>query len=407
MSASSQKTRLAVISPFLDKSHGSERIIVEWLAHLPCAFEVHIYSQRVEDIDPSKFTWHRIPKLPGPHLFNFLWWFVANHIWISWDRGFRGLRPDLIFSSGTNCLNADAVCVHIIFPEYISQVKERMRLSRTSVWDWPRLLHQKIYYEVVRLVERRVLMNVETTLIVTSRKTAKEIDRHYKRSDPMPVLYPGIDRSVFNPVICKSLRESARKELKLAPGRFAVILVGNDWRNKGVGVLLETLERLRELPIELLIVSREDSTSWWKLVQEKGLEKCVHLLPPRKDIEFYYAAADVYAGPSLQDSFAMPPAEAMACGLPVIVSAFAGVSEIITDGVDGMILRDPRDAASVAELISRLYEDQPFRINLGKKAAETAQQYTWERNGRKLAAVFEEIVRRKSGFVSPGLTQEL
>jgi UDP-glucose:(heptosyl)LPS alpha-1,3-glucosyltransferase len=223
----------------------------------------------------------------------------------------------------------------------------------------------------------------------------------------MPVLYPGIDRSVFNPAKRASLRESARKEIGLAPGRFAVILVGNDWRNKGVVVLLEALERFHELPIELLIVSREDSSPWWTLVKEKRLEKRVHLLAPRKDIEFYYAAADVYAGPSLQDSFAMPPAEAMACGLPVIASAFAGVSEIITDGVDGMILRDPRDAASLAEMIRRLYEDEPFRISLGKKAAETAQQYTWERNGCELAAVFEEIVRRKSGLASLGVTQEL
>ena len=103
----------------------------------------------------------------------------------------------------------------------------------------------------------------------------------------------------------------------------------------------------------------------------------------------------------------MPPAEAMASGLPVIASAFAGVSEIITDGVDGMILRDPRDVDSLAQMIRRLYEDEPFRISLGNKAAETTKQYTWESNGRELAAIFEEIVRRKSGLVSPGVTQEL
>jgi hypothetical protein len=105
--------------------------------------------------------------------------------------------------------------------------------------------------------------------------------------------YPGIDHSVFNTVMRTSLRGPARKEL--APGQFAVILVGNDWRNKAVVVLLEALERLRDLPIALLIVSREESSPWWKLVTEIGLEKCVHLLPPRKDIEFYYAAADVHA----------------------------------------------------------------------------------------------------------------
>lgn len=281
-----------------------------------------------------------------------------------------------------------------------------MRLFQTPVWRWPRLVHQKLYYQVIRVVERRAFMNLKTILIVTSRKTVKELDRHYRRCDPMQVLYPGIDHSVFNTVMRTSLRGPARKELELAPGQFAVILVGNDWRNKGVVVLLEALERLRDLPIALLIVSREESSPWWKLVTENGLEKCVHLLPSRKDIEFYYAAADVYAGPSLQDSSAMPPAEAMACGLPVIVSAFAGVSEIITDGVDGMILRDPRDAAGLAAMIRRLYEDEPFRTRLGEKGAETAQQYTWERNGRELTAIFEEILRRKSGFVAQTLTQE-
>ena len=117
-----------------------------------------------------------------------------------------------------------------------------------------------------------------------------------------------------------------------------MILVGNDWRNKGVLTLLEALERLRDLPIKLFIVSREDLSVCLRFVKEKKLESRVHFLAPRKDIEFYYAAADAYVGPSLQDSYAMPPAEAMACGLPVIVSASAGVSEIITDGIDGLIL---------------------------------------------------------------------
>jgi glycosyltransferase involved in cell wall biosynthesis len=124
------------------------------------------------------------------------------------------------------------------------------------------------------------------------------------------------------------------------------------------------------------------------------LENRVRFLPPRNDVEFYYAAADAYAGPSLQDSYAMPPAEAMACGLPVIVSATAGVSEIISDGKDGLILKDPRDSVTLAALISRLYEDVQFRERLGEKAAETARQYTWENNGRELAAIFDEALQR-------------
>jgi glycosyltransferase involved in cell wall biosynthesis len=131
----------------------------------------------------------------------------------------------------------------------------------------------------------------------------------------------------------------------------------------------------------------------------------VHFLPPRKDVEFYYAAADAYVGPSLEDTFALPAAEAMACGLPVIVSARAGASALITEGTDGLILNDPTDAQSLATLIRSLFEAPELRRRLGANAAATTRPYTWERSSRELAAIFEETLRRKSDFTAPTLVQ--
>jgi glycosyltransferase involved in cell wall biosynthesis len=406
VNAVKQKPRLAVISPFLDKRHGSERIMLEWLLHLPQAFEIHVYSQRVEDVDLSKFTWHRIPKLPGPHLLNFLWWLAANRFCIGWDR-LRGLRHDLVFSSGANSIGADVMCVHIVFAEYVRQVQSGMRLFHNPVRQWPRLLHRKLYYGVANWMERRACMDRRTTLVGCSRKTAQELGRFYNRRDRIPVLYLGLDHSVFNPETRAALRQAARSELELHDDQLAVILVGNDWRNKGVLALLEALEQLRDLPIRLFIISREDPSVCWGFVKEKKLENRVHFLAPRKDIEFYYAAADAYAGPSLQDSYGIPPVEAMACGLPVIVSASAGVAEIITHEVDGLILDDPKDSKALATMIRQLYEDEAFRSRLGERAVETARQYTWERNGLELGAIFERLLLQKSGFAARTLRQEL
>jgi glycosyltransferase involved in cell wall biosynthesis len=395
MNAEKPKPRLAVISPFLDKRHGSERVIVEWLAHLPDEFEVHIYGERVEDLDPSKFTWHRVPHLPGPHLFSFLWWAAAIRLWIAWDRHFRGLRHDLLFSSGANYAGADVICVHIVFAEYVRQVVAQMRLSQSPVWQWPRLLHRRLYYGLVTWMERGCYANPQTTLVVHSKKTADEIGRIYGRRGGMPILYLGLDHSVFNPETRAALRPTARATFELPQDQFVLLLVGNDWRNKGVPALLEALTQLRNLPISLFVVSREDSSSCWALVKERHLENRVRFLPPRDDIEFYYAAADAYAGPSLQDSYAMPPAEAMACGVPVIVSGTAGVSEIVTDGVDGLILNDPRGASALARMIRYLYENEEIRARLAANAAKSTRQYTWERNGRELAAIFADVLRRK------------
>jgi len=401
-----QRPRLAVVSPFLDKHHGTERRVVEWISYLAKAFEIHIYSQRVEDVDLSKIVWHRIPMLKGPHVLNFVWWFAANHIWRSFDRRFRGLHYDLVFTPGANCLDADVVSVHILFSEYIREARGRLRFARNAPWLWPRILHRKTYYSLAVFLERRVYRDPQKTLIVISRSAASALERMCGRSG-VPVLYAGLDHETFNPERRVALRRTARGKLSLSQDQFALILVGNDWRNKGVFVLLEALERLRELPIRLFIVSREDSPDCWKLVKEKGLKNRIQFLPPRNDIEFYYAAADAYVGPSLQDLYAMPPAEAMACGLPVIVSAAAGVSEIVTNGVDGLILADPTDADALATMIRRLYEDEPFRMRLGEKAANTARQYTWERNGRELAAIFEDILRRKARPAAQALEQKL
>jgi glycosyltransferase involved in cell wall biosynthesis len=400
------KPRLAVVSPFLDKRHGSERITVEWLSHLPDEFDIHVYSQRVEDFDESKFTWHRIPKLPGPHLLNFLWWLAANRLWRYWDGRFRGLRHDLVFSAGANCLDADAICVHIVFAEYTRQVRGGMSFLRNPLWEWPRLLHRRLYYGISVLMEGRAYKNCETKLIVYSRKTGRELKQFYGRTDRIPVLHLGLDHSVFNTTVRAALRGRAREELKLAENQFTLILVGNDWRNKGVPVLLDALAHLRDLPVVLLIVSREDQSSCRGLITEKKLDDRVLFLPPRKDIEFYYAAADAYAGPSLQESYGIPPAEAMACGLPVIVSSAAGVSEIVTDDVDAMVLDDPTDVDKLATMIRRLYEDKELRNRLGSKARETARRYTWDRNGRDLAVILEEILQRKARPGIQTLTQE-
>ena len=401
------KPRLAIVSPFLDKSHGTERIIIEWTAQLADKFDIHIYSQQVKDIDSATISWHRIPKLPGPHLVNFLWWFVANHVWRACDRRFRGLQHDIVFSPGPNCLDADVISVHIVFAEFLRRVQPELKLTRNPFLFWPKLLHRRLYYRIAIFLEHRAYTNPDTVLILIAQKTAADLDRFYKRQDRCVVLYLGLDHATYNPERRATLRDGARKQLDLSPERFALLMVGNDWHKKGIRVLLDALVRIRELPVDLFVAGREDTAPFRAIVLEKALDGRVHFLPVRKDVEFYYAGADAYAGPSLEDTFALPPVESMACGLPVIVSRENGTFEIITNGVDGLILDDPTDAAGLAAMIRRLYEDKEFRDRLAERAAKTALQYTWERNGRELAAIFEEILRRKSGFAAQTQTQEL
>lgn len=392
---SEEVTRLAVVSPFLDKSHGTERTVIEWLTHLPDSFEIHIYSQRVEDISSDRFVWHRIPAIPGPELIRFLWWFAANHISRAWDRRFRHSQYDLVYSPGINCFDAEVISIHIVFAEYVRQARSELALRRNPIRSWARLLHQRVYYRLIITLENYIYPNQDTALVLYAKKTADDLRRFYGRQDRLPILYLGLDHETFNPLRRAMLRDTARQQLGIASDRFALLLVGNDLRKKGISVLLDSVAKLCDLPIDLLVVGREDSVSFQAIVDDRGLNDRVYFLPPRRDVEFYYAAADVYTGPSLEDTFALPPAEAMACGLPVIVSAENGACEIITHEADGMVLDDATDSQTLAMMIRRLFVDLDFRARISKAASETARRYTWARNGQDLARVFKEALLRK------------
>ncbi len=391
-----RRPQLAVVSPFVDKRHGTERPVAEWLNRAAEVFEIHVYSQKVEDLDLCRITLHRIPKVPGPHLFNYLWWFIANHLWRAWGKRFRGVRPDLVYTPGINCLDADVISVHIMFAELLRRNLTAMRFRNHSVGEWPRLMHRLLYYRLIIKLERRIYPNPNVDLIVIARRVSDGLQEIYGRERPSPVLYFGLDHEIFNPQRRLELRATAREQFKLGANQFALLLVGNDWLNKGLPVLLEALDRLRELPLQLLVVGRDDPAPYQSVIRTRSLDGRIHFLPPRKDVEVYYAASDVYTGPSNEDALPLPPAEAMACGLPVVVTAKCGVSEIIVDGQNGFVMQDPANADDLAVRIRRLYEDSGLRQRLGEKAAETARQFTWDRSGREFRELLLQTLRKKN-----------
>src|SRR5579864_2010747 len=105
---------------------------------------------------------------------------------------------------------------------------------------------------------------------------------------------------------------------------------------------------------------------------------------PSPDVLDFYAAADVYVSPSREDSFGLPVAEAMACGLPVITSKFAGVSELIANERDGFVLNNPRDSAALTAILRRLHTAPALRSRIGDSASTIAQLSTWDRNASEI-----------------------
>jgi UDP-glucose:(heptosyl)LPS alpha-1,3-glucosyltransferase len=248
--------------------------------------------------------------------------------------------------------------------------------------------------------------NPRTTLILIAKKTADDLKHHYGIAGPLPIVYIGLDHKIFNRELRLRNRPEVRRQLGLGEDKFALLLVGNDWKKKGLVALIEALAELKECPLVLVVVGKDDSAPYQNRIRELGLDGKVMFCAPRADVQWYYSAADAYVGPSLEDTFAQPPAEAMACGLPVITTATNGTAEIMTDGVDGLILQDPNDVAGLAERIRWLFEHPELAESIATQATATAGEYTWDRNGVEMCAIFANALDRRGGKSRSTATQE-
>lgn len=395
----------------MDRRHGTERALSELLERLAQKYgcEVHLYSERVEDLRVSKFSgtvngqggaifWHRVPTVGGPHLLRFITWVVLNTMMRWSHRIFQRISCDLVVSPGINCVDADVVIVHALFHRL-------WKLARVAGVDNPRRVgflrskHRRAYYGLLTALEVRVYANRKVSLLAVSRRTANLLQRYFHRKD-VAVVPNGVDTEEFSLPARRAGRKAARRRRKLDDDDFVLLMIGNDWRVKGLGSILEAMAALPDLPLQLIVAGNDEGSHFRDEAKRLGVLARCRWEEPRYDVLDLYSAADVYVSPSHEDSFGLPVAEAMACGLPVITSAFAGVSGQIHHGVDGFVVPDPNDARLLAHLLERLHRDTDFRQYIGEAAARTAHEWTWDRNA---AAVWERlsvIVNAKNSIAS-------
>jgi glycosyltransferase involved in cell wall biosynthesis len=400
--------RLAVISPFVDRRHGTERALAELLERLVGRYgcEVHLYAQRVEDLQladsrsarPPKeagaIFWHKVPSVPGPHVAQFIGWMFLNGFLRRWHTTFRGGSYDLVLSPGINCLHPDLVIVHALFHRLNELSREENELpgARSGFF---RSMHRRVYYRLLTALEGRIYTDPKVALAAVSNRTAALLKQYFHRED-VRVVQNGVDTAHFSVAARVARRSEARRQKHFHNEDFVLLLIGNDWRVKGLPTILEAMGELSVLPVRLLVVGNDTAAPFRARATQLGVQNRCHWELPQADVLDFYAAADLYVSPSREDSFGLPVAEAMACGLPVITSSSAGVADHIEDGVDGFVLREPRDAQRLALLIKRLYAYPDLRRDLGEAAARKIVDCNWDRHAAFVWELLKDLTAKKS-----------
>ena len=188
---------------------------------------------------------------------------------------------------------------------------------------------------------------------------------------------------------------------KRGDGVNRVVTIGRYAYQKGYDLLLQAwaeLSRIRELENgeewTLDIYGQGDQTDYRQLMAELGIDsnRC-HLNGPVEDVVKAYQESSIFVLSSRFEGFGMVLVEAMACGLPVVsFDCPAGPDEIITDGVDGLLVPSG-DVHTLAEKLMVLMSDDNLRRRLGQQARQTAQRYEMTTIANQWIALFEKIIK--------------
>jgi glycosyltransferase involved in cell wall biosynthesis len=100
--------------------------------------------------------------------------------------------------------------------------------------------------------------------------------------------------------------------------------------------------------------------------------------------------------PTLEDAYGMVVLEAMAHGLPVVVSdaPYSGIAQDLRDGENALLLKDPRDVSEIATALQRLQTDVDLEMGLSIRAKAFAQAHSWERTASGYEAMYTKITKR-------------
>jgi glycosyltransferase involved in cell wall biosynthesis len=223
--------------------------------------------------------------------------------------------------------------------------------------------------------ESRFYRNYEGAIVAISRQIANELQDFYSVRGPITIIPHGVNTGRFNFENRESYRTSMRRQIGITEDDTLALYVGDLTK---AHVHLKALAHTAP-DVQLVIVSPSKSYHW--------NAPNVRIFPLSKEIEKFYAAADAFVFPSVNDPFGMVVLEAMASGLTVFSSDQAGVSELIEHGKDGFVFSlDDWVEATVAGL-----GETDSLLAVGSEAEKTASQHDWLTVVRRVEEVYGTI----------------
>jgi glycosyltransferase involved in cell wall biosynthesis len=289
-------------------------------------------------------------------------------------------KPDLIFSP-----------THYI-PRF-TKVKRVAMIFDLSFLHFPEMFNKKDLYQL-RNWTNYTIKNTNH-LITISQFSKKDILKNYEiNKDKITVSYPGYNGNQFYPI--KS-EEKIQKVLDKCHIDLPYILyTGTIQPRKNLIRLIESFIKIDGM--KLVIAGKYSGVGRQAWMTEKilnapkkyGIEDKVIFtnFVPSEDLPLLMNGAVAYVLPSLWEGFGIPPLEAMACGVPVIVSNVSSLPEVVGDA--GLLV-DPNSVDQIEQAIRLVSTDKKIRDKLSIKSLERAKRFSYKKMAKEVIKVLEEL----------------
>ncbi len=368
---------IAVIIPKYGLVGGAEQFASELTQRL-CAHNednFHVFANRWQTSSVA-IRFHRVPIISFP---KFL-------ITISFAYFVRRQLRENIFSlvhSHERIFAADIFTLHGIPHGYWVHNVRRKKMS--------------LYDLVTAWVEKKLVEEGNCKKFIAVSNLTKDIFlKEYKvDSEKVAVINPGVDLNDYASKDKKLCRTEIRKEYGFSPDEPVILFASMNFEIKGLDAVMLALARLkaRGKNFKLIVAGKGNIRKYSQMARKTQIADSVVFtgtLNKEKLIKLYLAS-DMYIMLSKFDTFGMVVLEAMAAGLPVIISSNVGAKDIVQEGENGFIISDTSDADYIASKIDFLL-NKSVRREMAQSAYYTAMQNTWDHVTLKYREIYENIL---------------
>lgn len=202
----------------------------------------------------------------------------------------------------------------------------------------------------------------QTKIMVLTKQQIQDFKNHYHTQDERFFLLPpgiALDRKYCADSPKK--REQFRQANQISLDDFVIVQIGSDFKRKGVDRSLRAIAALPDAlrqKVSYLVVGQDNPEPYQKLADDLGISKQVRFFSGRNDIPDFLFSADLLLHPARQEAAGMVLIEALAAGVPVIVSGISGYAYHISQANAGIVLPEPYDQSTLNQALERSISDK-------------------------------------------------